>query len=149
MSPIALPLTYNRDLQEDKEAVFDSLDTVLVCLWTLGDTLGRSSFRPETAERLLRSGHLLATELADFLVGKRVAFRHAHETVGKVVRWCDEQGIDLADATEADLVALDKRLAGCSAALDFEKAVNRRDHVGGTATRRVRAAVKRWRKRLS
>jgi len=144
-----LPLTYDRDLQEDKEAVFDALDTVLVCAVMLAETLSHSRFVPAAAERLLHGGHLLATELADFLVRQGVPFRHAHEAVGEVVRGCDEQGVDLADLTEEDLVALHSRFEGCAEALDFRAAVDRRDHPGGTASRQVRTAIRRWERRLA
>jgi argininosuccinate lyase len=144
-----LPMTYNRDLQEDKEAVFDAVDTVRSCVLVMADTIARSRFRPEAAEALLRRGHLLATELADFLVGKGVPFREAHEIVGGVVRTCDEREIDLSDLAEADLAALDPRFAGCAKALDFRRAVDRRDHVGGTATKQVKAQIRRWKKTLA
>lgn len=143
-----LPLTYNRDLQEDKEAVFDALDTVSVCVEMMADTLRGSRFRPASAQALLTRGHLLATELADFLTQGGVPFRHAHEAVGEVVRHCEETDRDLSQLGESDLVALDPRFAGCASALDPLRAVNRRDHVGGTATRRVRAAIKRWQRKL-
>jgi argininosuccinate lyase len=143
-----LPMTYNRDLQEDKEAVFDAVDTVRSCVLVMADTVARSRFRPEAAEALLRRGHLLATELADFLVGKGVPFREAHEVVGRIVRTCDEREIDLSDLAEADLAAVDPRFSGCARALDVRRAVDRRDHVGGTATRRVKAEVRRWKKAL-
>ena len=125
-----------------------AVDTVRTCLHVMTDTIARSRFRPEAAEALLRRGHLLATELADFLVGKGVPFRHAHEAVGAVIRTLDERELDLSDVGEKDLVALDPRLRGCAKSLDFRRAVDRRDHVGGTATRRVRAALREWRRRL-
>ncbi len=145
----ALPLTYNRDLQEDKEVVFDALDTSLVCLRMLDDTLAESRFVPEAAARLLEGGHLLATELADFLVGKGVPFRLAHEAVGEVVKECDDRGVDLSELSEEDLVALHPRFADCAETLDFASAVDRRDHLGGTATKRVRAAIRKWVRRLA
>ena len=143
-----LPMTYNRDLQEDKEAVFDAVDTVRTCVHVMTDTIARSRFRAEAADALLRRGHLLATELADFLVGKGVPFRQAHEIVGGIVRTCDEREIDLSELVEADLAALDPRFEGCAGALDFRRAIDRRDHVGGTATRRVKAALAAWKKRI-
>jgi argininosuccinate lyase len=142
-----LPMTYNRDLQEDKEAVFDAYDTVVMCLRVMTDTIAQSRFRPEAAERLLRKGHLLATELADFLVTeKRVAFRDAHEIVGKLVRTLDEAGKDLSEVDERWLAAFDARFKGCGKWLDFRRAVDRRDHVGGTATRQVKKQLAQWKK---
>ena len=143
-----LPLTYDRDLQEDKEGVFDAFDTVLACVDVMADTLRHSRFRETAAARLLGGGHLLATELADFLVERGIPFRHAHEAVGEVVRAAEEKGLGLSELTAEDLVALHPRFEGCAGALDFRAAVDRRDHRGGTATRRVRQAVKTWRRRL-
>jgi argininosuccinate lyase len=144
-----LPMTYNRDLQEDKEAVFDAYDTVVMCLRVMTDTIAQSRFRPEAAARLLTKGHLLATELADFLVAQKgVAFRDAHEIVGKLVRTLDEAGKDLSDVDEKWLATFDARLKGCAKHLDFRRAVDRRDHIGGTATRQVKKQLAAWKKRL-
>jgi argininosuccinate lyase len=144
-----LPMTYNRDLQEDKEAVFDAYDTVVMCLRVMTDTISQSRFRPEAAARLLTKGHLLATELADFLVAEKgVAFRDAHEIVGKLVRTLDEAGKDLSDVDAKWLAKFDARFHGCAKWLDFRGAVDRRDHVGGTATRQVKKQLAAWRKRL-
>ncbi len=144
-----LPLTYDRDLQEDKECVFDACDTVVASTDVVADTLRGSTFRGDAAARLLAGGHLLATELADFLVGKGVPFRHAHDAVGELVRACEARGRDLSALSASEIAALDARFEGCAGALDFRRAVDRRDHVGGTATRRVRAAVRAWRRRLT
>jgi argininosuccinate lyase len=144
-----LPMTYNRDLQEDKEAVFDAYDTVVMCLRVMTDTIAKSRFRPEAAERLLKKGHLLATELADFLVAEKgVAFRDAHEIVGRLVRRLDDEKLDLSDVDESRLSQIDRRFDGCGAWLDFRRAVDRRDHVGGTATRQVKKQLRAWRERL-
>jgi argininosuccinate lyase len=144
-----LPMTYNRDLQEDKEAVFDAYDTVVMCLRVMTDTVAKSRFRPEAAARLLRKGHLLATELADFLVTEKgVAFRDAHEVVGALVRRLDDAGKDLSDVDETWITDVDARFAGCAPWLDFRRAVDRRDHVGGTATRQVKRQLAAWKKRL-
>jgi argininosuccinate lyase len=144
-----LPMTYNRDLQEDKEAVFDAYDTVVMCLRVMTDTIAKSRFRPEAAERLLKKGHLLATELADFLVAEKgVAFRDAHEVAGKLVRTLDEDGRDLSEVDEAWLTHFDARFRGSSKWLDFRRAVDRRDHVGGTAARQVKKQLATWRARL-
>jgi argininosuccinate lyase len=145
-----LPMTYNRDLQEDKEAVFDAYDTVVMCLRVMTDTIAKSRFRPEAAERLLKKGHLLATELADFLVAEKgVAFRDAHEIVGQLVRTLDEERLDLSDVGEKRLAQFDVRFRGCAKWLDFRRAVDRRDHVGGTATRQVKRQIAAWKKRLA
>ena len=97
----------------------------------------------------MKKGHLLATELADFLVAEKgVAFRDAHEIVGKLVRRLDDERLDLSDVDETWLAKFDARFKGCAKWLDFRRAVDRRDHVGGTATRQVKKQIASWRKRL-
>lgn len=144
-----LPLTYNRDLQEDKEPVFDAADTVLVCVRMTADTLRHSRFDSEAAVQLLRRGHLLATELADHLVGRGMPFRRAHETVGRLIRTLDERGLDLAECDEATLVAIEPELEGCDRALDFAAAVDRRAHPGGTARSRIERAIRGLKQRVA
>jgi argininosuccinate lyase len=144
-----LPMSYNRDLQEDKEAVFDAYDTVRACVRVMTDTVAASRFRPKAAAHLLSRGHLLATELADFLVTKGEPFRDAHELVGKLVMRLDEEGRDLSEVDEAWVAKFDARFEGCAPWLDFRRAVDRRDHVGGTATRRVKKELAAWTRRLA
>ena len=146
----AQPLAYNRDNQEDKEPVFDALDTVLACLRAFADMLPALQVKRDSMAQAARSGFSTATDLADYLVHKGVAFRDAHEIVGKAVR--------LAIDTKRDLpqIGLDefKRLSSVIGkdvyeVLTVEGSLKARDHLGGTAPAQVKAAVKRARKRLS
>lgn len=133
-----LPLTYNRDLQEDKEPLFDSVDTLRGVLSVLEPMLGAMRFRPERLAAAARGGFMLATDVADYLVEKQVPFRRAHEVVGEVVQWCVAEGKELHQLTleewrrfspafEADLLPR----------LTLEAAVARRTSYGGTSPENV------------
>ena len=133
-----LPLTYNRDLQEDKEPLFDSVDTLRGVLSVLEPMLGALRFRPERLAAAARGGFMLATDVADYLVEKQVPFRRAHEVVGVVVQWCVAEGRELHQLTleewrrfspafEADLLPR----------LTPEAAVARRTSYGGTSRENV------------
>ncbi|MEE8104904.1 MAG: argininosuccinate lyase [Planctomycetota bacterium] len=145
-----LPLAYNKDLQEDKEAVFEAFDTITGTLGALEATLAGSRFDADRCAEALEGGHLLSTELADYLVRKGMPFRRAHEVVGKLVQTAEQKGVDIK---ELDLATLQdaapeigpdvKRALTVSAALRAKRAV------GGTAPARVKRALAAWRKRLA
>ena len=146
----AQPLAYNKDNQEDKEPVFDTLDTVLACLRAFADMLPALQVKRDSMAQAARRGFSTATDLADYLVRKGVAFRDAHEIVGRAVR--------LAIDTQRDLPQIDldefKRLSPVIGkdvyeVLTVEGSLKARDHLGGTAPAQVKAAIKRARKRLS
>ncbi len=133
-----LPLTYNRDLQEDKEPLFDSVDTLRGVLSVLEPMLGALRFRPERLAAAARGGFMLATDVADYLVEKQVPFRRAHAIVGAVVQWCVAEGRELHQLTleewrrfspafEADLLLR----------LTPEAAVAGRTSYGGTSPENV------------
>jgi argininosuccinate lyase len=137
-----LPLSYNRDLQEDKEALFDALDTATACADLAAGLIEGLVPQRAAMQRAARSGFLLATELADYLVVKGLPFREAHEVVGRLVRSCLDRGRDLTDLTLADLRACSERFE--KDALDVltaEGAVERKAQVGGTARKRVEARL--------
>jgi argininosuccinate lyase len=146
----ALPLAYNRDLQEDKPPVFDAFDTVNDCLDVLAGALATARFRPDRMRAALREGFLDATEVADWLAARDVPFREAHHVAGRLVARAIEQGKVLAELTVDDLrqehPAFDESLF---AALDPETMVERRDVAGGPARGRVQAAVGELRERLT
>jgi argininosuccinate lyase len=152
----ALPLAYNRDLQEDKEPVFDSVDTLEVLLPAFTGMVATLTFDTARMAELAPQGFSLATDVAEWLVRARVPFREAHEIAGACVRACEKRGIELADLTEADLAAIDPRLAPeVREVLTVEGSVASRDGRGGTAPDRVaeqlaelRAAAARLRGRL-
>jgi argininosuccinate lyase len=138
-----LPLAYNRDLQEDKEALFDTVDTLRASLAVLAAMIPELSVREERMRAAAESGFTLATELADYLVTRGVPFRQAHEIVGQVVRHCLEAGLTFADLDLAALRRFSRRFdASVFPWLTPEAAVSRRRAPGGTApenvTRRLR-----------
>ncbi|MGB1558056.1 MAG: argininosuccinate lyase, partial [Oceanococcaceae bacterium] len=143
------PLAYNRDNQEDKEPLFDALDTVMATSQIMAAMLPQMSFRKEACHRAASQGYPTATELADYLVRKGVPFRDAHEQVGKTVALAVERGVDLAELPLAD-IQQNAPLAeqDVFSVLTLEGAVAARDHIGGCAPKQVRAAAARARARL-
>ncbi|MGE0684189.1 MAG: argininosuccinate lyase [Candidatus Binatia bacterium] len=138
-----LPLSYNRDLQEDKEPLFDTVDTVKGCLTVLEAMLPRVVFREDRLREAAFGGFTLATDVADYLVEKGVPFRKAHEVVGAVVRWC------LAEHKGLEQLTLEewRRFSAYFAAdvlprLTLESAVDRRRSYGGTARTEVQRRLK-------
>jgi argininosuccinate lyase len=134
-----LPLAYNRDLQEDKEPVFDSVDQLLLLLPAVAGMVGTLTFHPERLESLAPRGFSLATDLADWLVRRRVPFADAHHVAGAAVRFCEAQGIELSDLTPAQLQQISPNLtAEVLDVLTVSGSVDSRSGRGGTATARVR-----------
>ncbi|MGN6162615.1 MAG: argininosuccinate lyase [Marmoricola sp.] len=134
----ALPLAYNRDLQEDKEPVFDSVDTLEVLLPAFTGMVATLTFNTARMAELAPQGFSLATDIAEWLVRERVPFREAHEIAGACVRRCEERGIELDELTDDDFAAIDPRLT--SAVRDVLTAtgsVTARNGRGGTAPERV------------
>src|SRR5690606_40373036 len=101
-----LPLTYNRDLQEDKEPVFDAVDTLALVLPALAGTVATMTVRADRVAAAAPVGFTLATEVADWLVRQGVPFRDAHEITGKLVAWCAERGLELEQVSDEDLAAI-------------------------------------------
>lgn len=140
------PLAYNKDNQEDKEPLFDTVDTVLGCLRAFADMVPAIHANREAMYRSAKRGFATATDLADYLVRKRVPFRDAHEVVGRAVRRGVETGRDLAEMDLAELQAFSAVIeADVFKVLTLEGAVAARNHRGGTAPAAVRAAVARAR----
>ena len=143
------PLAYNKDNQEDKEPLFDAIDTVQGCLRAFADMVPALVPRREVMREAARRGFATATDLADYLVRKGVAFRDAHEIVGKSVAYGVEQNKDLADMSLAELQVFSSQIqADVFDVLTLEGSVAARDHLGGTAPNQVRAAATRARNRL-
>jgi len=137
-----LPLAYNRDLQEDRQALFDAVDTTRQCVAITADVWRTLTVNRERYTAALQGDFLLATEIADFLVTRGVPFREAHHVAGRVVAWCEAQGTNLS-ALNADNVgqfhpSLD---AGVLGWLDPAAAAERRTSLGGTAWGRVTEQV--------
>lgn len=137
-----LPLTYNRDLQEDKEPVFDAVDTVSASMAIMAEMLGNLAFNTKRMEEATRTGFMTATDLADYLVLHNVPFREAHGIVGRAVATCIEKGCELTDLSLAEIrefsEVIDKDIFEV---LSVEGSVNSRISTGGTATQRVEEAV--------
>jgi len=140
------PLAYNKDNQEDKEPLFDSIDTVRGSLRVFADMVPAIEVKRENMERAALSGFSTATDLADYLVRNGVAFRDAHEVVGKAVRLGVETGKDLAEMSFDELSQFSPAInEDVFEVLTLQGSVASRDHIGGTAPAQVRAAVKRAR----
>jgi argininosuccinate lyase len=138
------PLAYNKDNQEDKEPLFDAVDTVKDCLRAFADMVPAIEPKREVMYEAARRGFATATDLADYLVRKGVAFRDAHEVVGKAVSHGVKTGKDLAEMTLAELQSFGAMIEDdVFAVLTLEGSVNARNHIGGTAPAQVKAASER------
>lgn len=144
------PLAYNKDNQEDKEPLFDAVDTVQGCLRAFSDMVPSLSINPESLRTAALEGFSTATDLADYLVARGLPFRDAHEVVGSAVGHCVKAGVDLAELSLEQLQQFDARIeADVFEVLTLEGSVSQRDHVGGTAPAQVMAQVQRWQKVLA
>jgi argininosuccinate lyase len=144
------PLAYNKDNQEDKEPLFDAVDTLGDCLAIMTDLVA-SGLKPNVARmrEAAREGHATATDLADYLVRRGVAFRDAHEAVAQAVREAERSGRDLAQLSLDELRRFAPRIdADVFGVLTLEGSVASRDHPGGTAPSRVRAAIEAARREI-
>ena len=130
-----LPLAYNRDLQEDKEPLFDSLDQLRVLLPAVAGMVSTLQFHPDRLEQLAPQGFSLATDVADWLVRQRVPFAQAHHIAGAAVRYCERHGLELSQLTGDHLAEIDPAL---HAEVSQVLTVAARDGRGGTAEPRVR-----------
>jgi argininosuccinate lyase len=135
----ALPLAYNRDLQEDKEPVFDSVDTLEVLLPAFTGMVATLEFNTARMAELAPQGFSLATDVAEWLVREGVPFRVAHEVAGACVRRCEELGVELHELTDEQLASISPDLGpGVREVLTVEGSVGSRTGRGGTAPARVR-----------
>jgi argininosuccinate lyase len=133
-----LPLAYNRDLQEDKEPVFDSVTTLEVLLPAFTGMIATLTFDTARMAELAPQGFSLATDVADWLVRRNVPFREAHEIAGELVQFCETNGLELDQPTDADYAAIDQRLTGeVRAVLTVAGSIASRTGTGGTASARV------------
>jgi len=133
-----LPLAYNRDLQEDKEPIFDSIDQLLIVLPAVTGMVSTLRFHREQLERVAPMGFSLATDVADWLVRQRVPFAEAHEITGAYVRRCEDEGVELSDLSADDLADISPHLtAGVRSVLSLKGSINSRSGRGGTAAVRV------------
>ncbi|WP_136796050.1 argininosuccinate lyase [Desulfosediminicola ganghwensis] len=137
-----LPLTYNRDLQEDKEPVFDTVDTVTASVAIMAELLENLKFRTDNMVEATRTGFITATDLADYLVMKNVPFREAHGIVGGAVAYCLDKGCELYDLSIEEMKQFSEAIEeDVFAVLSVEGSVNSRVSTGGTGLSRVEEAV--------
>jgi len=137
-----LPLAYDRDLQEDKEPIFDSFDQLALLVPAMTGLVATLRFDADRMARAAGSGFALATDLADWLVRRRVPFARAHEIAGAAVRFCEARGIDLVQVSDEDLAAISPELdPEVRAVLTVSGAIEARNGTGGTSTARVREQI--------
>jgi len=142
MTVKGLPLTYNRDLQEDKEQVFDALDTVKASLSITAELLDHTEFNVERLRAATSGGFMTATDLADYLVRRNMPFRQAHGVVGRIVARCQERDCELVDLTLAELREFSELIeADIFEVLSVDGSVKSRVSAGGTSGVRVEEAL--------
>ena len=138
-----LPLTYNRDLQEDKEPVFDAVDTVSASLSIIAELLENLKFNTEKMIDATKSGFMTATDLADYLVLKDVPFREAHGIVGRIVSYCIDRGCELVDLTVQDMQQFSPVIEkDVYEVISIDGSVQSRISTGGTSLQRVEEALR-------
>ncbi|MDR4517450.1 MAG: argininosuccinate lyase [Nitrosomonas sp.] len=142
----AQPLAYNKDNQEDKEPLFDTVDTLIDTLRIYADMLSGIKVNIEAMRKAARQGFSTATDLADYLVKKGIPFRDAHEIVARSVQYAEQKSCDLSDLELTELQQFSPQIAAdVFAVLTLEGSLNSRDHIGGTAPVQVHAAITRAR----
>ena len=140
------PLAYNKDNQEDKEPLFDTVDTLVDTLRIYADMMRGVTVKADNMRAAVMQGFAMATDLADYLVKKGMPFRDSHEVVARAVRFADDKGVDLSELAFVDLAQFSDLIAeDVFEHLTSEGALNARDHIGGTAPAQVRAQIARWR----
>jgi argininosuccinate lyase len=138
----ALPLAYNKDMQEDKEALFDTFDTVSVCLEVVATVLRNIKVNEDRTREAASSGYMNATELADYLVRKGMPFREAHQTVGRMVIQAIDRGIELEALSLTEMRSFSELIGeDVFGALTLESTLARKSQTGGTARERVAEAL--------
>ena len=144
------PLAYNKDNQEDKEPLFDTVDTLIDTLRIYADMMRGVTVKPENMRAAVMQGFATATDLADYLVKKGMPFRDSHEVVAQAVRYADEQSVDLSELPLAVLQGFSDLVADdVYQVLTPEGSLNARNHLGGTAPEQVRYQVARWKQLLA
>ena len=143
------PLAYNKDNQEDKEPLFDTVDTLNQTLRIYADMITGIVVKPEAMRRAALQGYATATDLADYLVKKGLPFRDAHEAVALAVRFAEQRGCDLSDISLPELKTFSELIENdIYQVLTLEGSLASRNHIGGTAPNQVQAAIARARNRL-
>ena len=144
-----LPMTYNKDMQEDKESLFDTVDTVEQCLVVMTRLLKKLSFNKKAMKNAIDKGYLVATDMADYLVGQGLTFRKAHRIVGEIVLYAMDHKKELNQLTLNEMSSFSKKIENdVYTWLDPAECVNRRNLPGGTATERVLESLEKARKEI-
>ena len=144
------PLAYNKDNQEDKEPLFDAVDTVRDCLRAFADMIPAITVKADNMFHAASRGYATATDLADYLVNRGLAFRDSHEVVGKTVAYGIAQKKDLAELSLAELQQFSTQITDdVYDVLTLQGSVNSRSHIGGTAPEQVRRAITAAKKKLA
>lgn len=145
-----LPLAYNKDLQEDKTALFDALDTAEICLSVFAPLLSTAKVRADNMAAAAEGGYINATDLADWLTGKGLPFRTAYKLVGQIVAYAAEKGISLSEIPPEDYRRFDNAFdEGLYPYIDMAACMRRRGSEGGTAPEQVRAQLAEIRRQLA
>ena len=145
-----LPMTYNRDLQEDKERLFDSIDTIKLALAGMAEMIATMTVKAERMRKAVYSNFSTATDLADYLARKGVPFRKAHEIVGTIVRTCEEEGTDFFAMKAADFRKFAPEFGDDIAdIINPETSVERKVSAGSTAKKEVLAQIEAIRKKIT
>ena len=146
----AQPLAYNKDNQEDKEPLFDTVDTLIDTLIIYADMMSGVHVNDNAMRSATMKGFATATDLADYLTKKGLPFRDSHEVVAKAVQFAEQKGCDLSELALADLQTFSKLIEDdIFAILTLEGSMTSRDHIGGTSPAQVKAAIERARKLLA
>jgi argininosuccinate lyase len=146
----AMPFAYNRDLQEDKEPVFDSVDQLMILLPALTGMVATAKFNEAQISKTALSGFSLATEIADFLAKKQIPFSKAHEVAGECVKFCEKSGIELHEISDDQLQKIHPALTkDLRMVLNLEGAISSRTSVMATSKKSVSQAVAQLGKEIS
>lgn len=145
----ALPMAYNRDLQEDKEPYFDTVDALASSLKLMAGMMERARFNVNEMRRRVQEGFTTATDLADYLVKKGLPFREAHRVVGKMVAFCIDKGMELEALTLVEMRRFTPLVdEGVYKALDVESSVDSKNSLGGTSKHQVEERLSEWESKL-
>jgi argininosuccinate lyase len=145
----SLPLAYNRDMQEDKEPIFDTVATLKLSLRTLAAMLQEMHIQPDRIEQALDQGFMTATEIADYLVRRGVPFRTAHRIVGEIVRYCLDTGKTLRDLSLDEYQHISEHFDATVVDIVIPRqAVESKHSAGGTSSQNVREAIRRAKQAL-
>ena len=145
-----LPFSYNRDMQEDKEPMFDTVDTVEECLEVLHEMLGTIKFKHENMKKALNEGFITATDIADYLSRKGLPFRQSHEVTGKIVSYAEEKGLELLDLDISEFKKFSKLFENdLYNYITLDGSIKSRKSQGGTAKKNVVKMIKSAKKEIS